>query len=45
MRQEISKQDSGFGLAAAEEYKRSAGEGFKSDYSEIATVMIDCISA
>jgi hypothetical protein len=28
------------GLAAAEEYKRSAGEDFKSDYSEIVTVMI-----
>jgi hypothetical protein len=29
----------------AEEYKRSAGEDFKSDYSEIATVIIDCNSA
>jgi hypothetical protein len=33
------------GLAAAKEYKRSASEDFKSDYSEIATVIIDCNSA
>jgi hypothetical protein len=32
MWQEARKQDSGLGLAAAEEYKRSAGEDFKSDY-------------
>jgi hypothetical protein len=38
MRQEARKQDSGLVLAAAEEYKRSAGEDFKSDYSE----MCDC---
>jgi hypothetical protein len=30
------------GLAAAEEYKRWAGEDFKSDYSETASVIIDC---
>jgi hypothetical protein len=35
-------QDSELGLTAAEEYKRSAGEDFKSDYSETATVIIDC---
>jgi hypothetical protein len=45
MRQEARKQDSGVGLAAIEEYKRWAGEGFKSDYSEIATVIINCNSA
>jgi hypothetical protein len=44
-RQEARKQDSGLGLAAAEEYKRSAGEDIKSDYNEIATVIIDCNSA
>jgi hypothetical protein len=42
---EARKQDSGLGLAAAEEYKKSAGEDFKSGYSEIATVIIDCNSA
>jgi hypothetical protein len=42
MRQEARKEDSGMGLAAAEEYKRWAGEGFQSDYSEIAIVIIDC---
>jgi hypothetical protein len=42
MRQEARKQDSEVGLAAAEEYKRWAGEGFKSDYSETASVIIDC---
>jgi hypothetical protein len=41
-RQEARKQDSGLGLAAAEEYKTSAGEDFKSDYTEIVTVIIDC---
>jgi hypothetical protein len=45
MRQEARKQNSGVGLAAAEEYKRWAGEGFKSDYSETASVIIDCNSA
>jgi hypothetical protein len=45
MRQEARKQDSGVGLAAVEEYKRWAGEDFKSDYSEIATVIINCNSA
>jgi hypothetical protein len=44
-RQEARKQDSELGLAAAEEYKRSADEGFKNDYSEIAIVIIDCNSA
>jgi hypothetical protein len=44
-RQEARKHDSGLGLAAAEEYKGSASEDFKSDYSEIATVIIDCNSA
>jgi hypothetical protein len=42
MRQEARKQDIEVGLAAAEEYKRWAGEGFKSDYSETASVIIDC---
>jgi hypothetical protein len=42
MRQEARKEDSGVGLAATEEYKRWAGEDFKSDYSEIAIVIIDC---
>jgi hypothetical protein len=41
-RQEVRKQDSEVRLAAAEEYKRRAGEGFKSDYSETASVIIDC---
>jgi hypothetical protein len=45
MRQEASKQDSEVGLATAEEYKRWAGEGFKSDYSETEIVIIDCNSA
>jgi hypothetical protein len=36
-RQEARKEDSELGLAAAED--------FKSDYSEIATVIIDCNSA
>jgi hypothetical protein len=45
MRQEARKHDSGLGLAVAEEYNRSAGEDFKSDYSEIATVIIDYNSA
>jgi hypothetical protein len=44
-RQEARKEGSELGLAAAEEYKRWAGKGFKSDYSEIATVIIDCNSA
>jgi hypothetical protein len=44
MRQEARKQDSEVGLAAGEEYKRWAGEGFKSDYSETASVIIDCNS-
>jgi hypothetical protein len=44
-RQEARNQDGGLGLAAAEENKRSAGEGFKSDYIEIATVIIDYNSA
>jgi hypothetical protein len=44
MRQEARKQDSGVGLAAAEECKRWAGEDFKSDYSETAIVIIDCNS-
>jgi hypothetical protein len=39
-RQEARKEDSEVGLAAAEEYKSWAGEDFKSDYSEIATVII-----
>jgi hypothetical protein len=39
MRQEARKQDSEMGWAAAEEYKRWAGEDFKSDYSEIAIVI------
>jgi hypothetical protein len=39
------KQDSGLGLAAAEKYKKSADEDFKSDFSETATVIIDCNSA
>jgi hypothetical protein len=30
------------GLAATEEYKRWAGEGFKTDYSETVSVLIDC---
>jgi hypothetical protein len=42
MRQEARKKDSGVGLATAEEYKRWAGEGFKSNYSETASVIIDC---
>jgi hypothetical protein len=42
MQQEARKQDSGVGLAATEEYKRLAGEGFKSDYSETASTIIDC---
>jgi hypothetical protein len=42
MRQEARKQDSEVGLAAAEEYKRWPGEGFKSDYSETTSVIIDC---
>jgi hypothetical protein len=42
MRQEARKQDSEFGWAVAEEYKRWAGEDFK---SEIAIVIIDCNSA
>jgi hypothetical protein len=41
-RQEARKQDSEVGVAAAEEYKRWAGEDFKSDYSETASVIIDC---
>jgi hypothetical protein len=41
-RQEARKQDSGFGLAAAKEYKRLAGEDFKCDYSEIGTVISNC---
>jgi hypothetical protein len=41
-RQEARKQDSGLGLATAEEYKRSAGEDFKCDYSETATVISNC---
>jgi hypothetical protein len=45
MRQEARKQDSGVGLAATEEYNRWAGEGFKSDYSETASVILDCNSA
>jgi hypothetical protein len=45
MRQEARKQDGELGGAAAEEYKRWAGEDFKSDYSEIAIVIIDCNSA
>jgi hypothetical protein len=45
MRQEERKQDSGLGLAAAEEYNRWAGEDFKSDYSETVIVIIDCNSA
>jgi hypothetical protein len=44
-RQEARKQDSEVGLAAAEEYKRWAGEDFKSDCSEIATVIINCNKA
>jgi hypothetical protein len=44
-RQEARKEDSELGLAAAEEYKRWAGEGFQSDYSETAIVLIDCNSA
>jgi hypothetical protein len=44
-RQEARKQDSGLGLAAAEEYKRWDGEDFTSDYSEIATVIINCNSS
>jgi hypothetical protein len=42
MRQEARKQESEVVLATAEEYKRWAGEGFKSDYSETASVTIDC---
>jgi hypothetical protein len=44
-RQEARKEDNELGLAATEEYKRWAGEGFKSDYSEIATVIVNCNSA
>jgi hypothetical protein len=42
--QEARKQDSGLGLAASEEYKRWAGEDFKSDYSETAILIIDLIN-
>jgi hypothetical protein len=42
VQQEARKEDSRLGLAAAEEHKRSAGEDFKSNYSQIATVIIDC---